>query len=172
MSNFSIEGSQTDWTVFSRTVAGHPPVFIRSRTSNPELRAFAEANVMTRLRCELPPEQLTENGLPQSTTELDDYEDKLIQALTERNAQTYLIAVVTGEGNRDLFWAGVEGSDVREVVRASSYNPSFKLKFADVDVDAKSTFLNGLTAPAEALERAKAQAAKGGGFFSRLMGRS
>jgi hypothetical protein len=169
--SFSIEGDETDWIVFSKTVAGHPPILIRSRTSNPDLRAFAEANVLTRLRCELPPEQRTENGMPTSTAELDAFEDKLIDGLKERSAQTYLIAVVTGDGNRDFFWAGADGAAIRDVVRAVPDNPSFKLGFADVGAEAKPVFLNGLTVPAEALQRAKAEAAKsGGGFVSRLFG--
>ncbi len=108
--------------------------------------------------------------MPKSTSELDEFEDTLIKGLSERNAQTYLIAVVTGEGNRDLFWAGVDGAEIRDVVRAVPDNPSFKLKFADVGADAKTLFLDGLTVPAEALERAKAEAGKRAGFFSRLLG--
>ena len=168
MSSFSIDGSDEEWNVFSRTVKGRKPVLFRSRTSNPELRAFAAANVMTRLRCALPPEQQTEIGMPVSTGELDAFEDKLLGGLTDRGAQTYLLAVVTGEGSRDFFFAGVDGAEIRDVVKAIPENPSFQLQFADVG--AKEPFLDQLTVPAEALERAKAESRKGGGFFSRLLG--
>ena len=166
--NLSIDGEQQDWVVFSRTIAGRQPILFRSRTSNPELRAFAEANVMTRLRCVLPPEQQNDAGMPKSTEELDRFEDDLIRGLTERNAQTYLLAVVTGEGNRDLFFTSPDGSEIRSVVKDVPYDPSFRLEIGNVQ--AKEQFLDKLTVPPEALERAKAEAAKGGGFFSKIFG--
>jgi hypothetical protein len=170
VSSFSIGGDEQDWIIFSRVVKSGKPVLFRSRTANPDLRAFADGNVMTRLRCELPPDQLNEAAMPTSTEELDAFEDKLIDGLTGRDAQTYLLAVVTGEGNRDFFFAGVDRTEIREVVKAIPANPSFKLKLADVE--AKDAFLDQLTVPAEALERAKEQASGGGGFLSRMFGGS
>ena len=113
MSSFSIVGDEADWSVFVRTVVSGKPMIFRTRTTSPELHAFAAANVMTRLRCELRPEDQTENGMPASTEALDAYEDKVIEQLKNRSAQTYLIGVVTGEGNRDLFWSGVDGTEIR-----------------------------------------------------------
>src|ERR1043165_70576 len=168
MSSFSIDGSQQDWVIFSRTIPGSKPILIRSRTSNLELRAYADANLMTRLRCVLPADQQSDVGMPKSTEELDTFEDDFIRGLTERNAQTYLLAVVTGEGNRDFFFTSPDGSEIRQVVKDIPYNPSFQLQFANVE--AKELFLDRLTVPPEALQRAKSQAAKGGGFFSKIFG--
>src|SRR4051812_50024727 len=62
----TIGGEGKEWVMFSRTPPGGHPVFIRSRTGQPDVHTFAEKNFFARLRCTLPPEGLTEAGVPKA----------------------------------------------------------------------------------------------------------
>ena len=106
----------------------------------------AVQRTMARVRCELPPEQVNDGGMPVSTAELDEFEDRLIEALEAAGAQTYEIAVVTGDGHRDLWFAAEEGDELREAIKAVPGQPSFALKLARID-GPRDGLLNSLTAP-------------------------
>lgn len=173
----SISGEDDEWKLFGKTPTGGNEILFRSRTGNPAVRAFALENQMARLRCVLRSDQLAQNGMPVSTRDLDEYEDRLLGALTEANAEVYLIAVVTGAGNRDLFFAARDLDDLRAGIKAAKTSiDTFKLQIAPVGD--KDAFLKSLTLSSDQ-ERAAFEQGRvyqvplpsGGGFFGKLFGR-
>jgi hypothetical protein len=171
MSELTIGGDGKEWVMFSRTPPGGQPVFIRSRTGQPAVRAFAEKNFFARLRCTLPSEGLIETGLPKSTDALDAFEDALLAALTAANAQTYLIGVVTGQGDRDLFFSAVEGGELSAAFKSIEGERPFTTALAKGD---PAPFLAILTLSQQ--DRVKATyhgipPQAGGGVIRKLFGR-
>ena len=173
----SISGEDDDWKLFGKTPTGGNEILFRSRTGSPAVRAYALGNEMARLRCVLRPDQVAENGMPVSTRDLDAYEDRLVAALIEANAEVYLIAAVTGGGNRDLYFAARDLDDLRAGIKAAQTSvDTFKLQIAPVGD--KEVFLNGLTLTSDQ-ERAAYEQGRvhqvplpsGGGFFGKLFGR-
>jgi hypothetical protein len=170
MSNaLSISGDDDDWQVFGKTPPGGHEVLFRSRAGNPAVQAYAIDNQMARLRCVLAPDQVREDGMPVSTGDLDDYEDSLLGALTSAGAEVYLVAVVTGDGNRDLFFAARDLDDLRAGIKASASAKTISLKFASVGE--KEAFLKSLCLSPEQERTAIARKQSGsGGLLGKLFG--
>jgi hypothetical protein len=173
----SISGGDDDWNIFSKTGQSGRPLLFRSRTRSPEVRSFAEQNQMMRVRCVLREDQVNDAGMPNSTKDLDDYEDRLIGKLKEANAEVYLVAAVTGDGNRDLFFAARDLDDLRTAIKASDSDiDTFKVQYAAIaDVP---PFLKMLTLSDEQIEAAKAAGRvhgvpvdKKGNLLGKLFGR-
>jgi hypothetical protein len=173
----SINGDDDDWKLFSKKAQSGNALMFRSRTRNPEVQAFANVNQMMRVRCVLRDDQVADSGMLKSTKDLDDYEDRLLGALKEANADVYLIAVVTGDGNRDLFFAARDLDDLRAGIKAAQTDvDTFKLQLAPVgEIPA---FLKMLTLSVED-EQAAFDAGRvhgipverGGGFLGKLFNR-
>ena len=169
----SISGDEDDWQMFSRTPASGRPIFFRSRAGAPHLREFAEKNFFARLRCTIPPEQLTDAGLPQSTEALDEFEDAVLAALKAANAQTYLVAITTGDGVRDFYFTAVDGGELPAALKSIEGERPFSVSLAKGD---PAPFLKNLTLSKEELEKATYHGVptgggSGGGFLGRLFGR-
>jgi len=173
----SISGDDDDWQVFGKTPTGGHETLFRSRAGSPAVRAYALENQMMRVRCALRDDQVGNDGMPKSTRDLDEYEDRLLGALSAANTEVYLIAVVTGDGNRDLFFAARDLDDLRAGIKAARTDiDTFTLKIAPVGD--KEAFLKGLSLSQEQLQAA-AQAGRvhevpvqrGGGFLGKLFGR-
>lgn len=169
MSNrLSISGDDDDWQVFGKKPPGGHEMLFRSRAGNPAVQAYALANQMARLRCVLAPGQVREDGMPYSTKDLDDYEDSLLSAFTSDGSEVYLIAVVTGEGNRDLFFAARDLDDLRAAIKASTSAETISLKLAPVGD--KETFLKVLCLSPEQERAAIARQQGSGGILGKLFG--
>ena len=173
----SISGDGDDWQVFSKTAQSGTMLLFRSRTRSPAVQAFATENPMARLRCVIAPSELAEGGMPKSTKDLDDFEDSLLGALNAANADVSLIAVVTGEGNRDLFFSAHDLDDLRAGIKAAENAPTISLQFAPIGDP--PAFLNMLTLSVEQ-EQAAVDAGRvhgvpvgrsGGGLLGKLFGR-
>jgi hypothetical protein len=149
----SISGGDDDWTIFSKTAQSGNKLLFRSRTRSPAVQAFASENQMMRVRCVLREDQVAESGMPKSSKDIEDYEDRLIDKLKEGSAEVYLVAAVTGEGNRDLFFAARDLDDLRAAIKASDSDiDTFKVQYAPIaDVPA---FLNMLTLSDDDLAKA------------------
>ena len=179
--SLTIGGDGDDWKVFSRNAQTGNKILFRSRTQMPAVEAYASENQMARLRCALAESEIGPGGLPKSTKDLDDFEDSLIGALEAANAEVYLIAIVTSEGNRDLFFAARDLDELRAGLKASENAPTISLQLAPVGGDAKASFLDQLTLTPEMEQRAAAQGrvhgvqvergSKSGGFLGKLFGR-
>jgi hypothetical protein len=131
--------------VFSHQTEDRRPVIVRSRVGEPSVREFAQANFMARVRCVLPRDQVNENGMPLSTASMDEWEDKVLAELGA-GARTYEVAVVTGAGVRDLFFAAVEGDELLTAIANVEGNFNFELQLAKVD-GPREGLLNSLTPP-------------------------
>ena len=173
----SISGGDDNWSIFSKTAQSGRPLLFRSRTRSPGARAFAEQNQMMRVRCVLRDDLITDTGMPASTADLDDYEDRLISNLKQAGAQVYLVAVVTGDGNRDLFFAARDLDHLRAAIKASDTDvDTFKVQYAPIaDIP---PFLNMLTLSDEQIEAAQAAGRvhgvpvdKKGNLLGKLFGR-
>lgn len=173
----SISGDDDDWQVFGKTPTGGHETLFRSRTANPLVRSYALENQMMRVRCVLRDDQVGKDGMPKSTKDLDDYEDRLLGKLSAANVEVYLIAVVTGEGNRDLFFAARDLDDLRAAIKAAQTDiDTFKLQIAPVGD--KEPFLQALSLSQEQVQAA-AEAGRvhavpvqrSGGFLGKLLGR-
>jgi len=166
----TISGDADHWVMFSRTPKDGQPVFIRSRTGQPDVRAFAEKNFFARLRCTIPPEDLTDAGLPRSTQALDAFEDALLAALTAANARTYLIGVVTAHGVRDLFFSAVEGGELSAALKSVEGERPFTTALAKGD---PAPFLAILTLSQQDRLQATFHAVpvQGGSVIGKLFGR-
>ena len=173
----SISGDDDDWQVFGKTLPGKNEILFRSRAGNPAIRAYALENQMMRVRCVLREDQVAENGMPKSTKDLDEYEDRLLGTLTAANAEVYLIAIVTGDGNRDLFFTARDLDDLRAgIKKAQTEIDTFKLQLAPVGD--KEAFLSGLSLSEEQIQAAAAAGRvhevpvqRSGGFLGKLFGR-
>jgi len=172
----SISGEEDDWQVFGKTPAGANETLFRSRTGNPAVLASALATQMMRVRCVLRDDQVGPNGMPISTKDLDDYEDRLLAALTDADAEVYLIAVVTGDGNRDLFFMARDLDDLRTGIKAALTSvDTFKLQLAPVSD--KEPFLKGLSLSQDQIQAAAAAGrvhevpVSSGGLLGKLFGR-
>jgi hypothetical protein len=176
----SITGDEDGWQVFARSpkIGGQRFLF-RSRAGRPAVRAYALKNPMMRLRCALRPDQVGDDGMPRSTRDIDDYEDRLIAALTEADAEVYLIASITGGGNRDLYFTAREVDDLRAGINAARLSTvdSFGLQLAPLKDNEQ--FLHFLTFSAEEVRDAVAAGRaydvselRAGGLFGRLFGRN
>ena len=170
----------SDWKLFGRNGQSGRPLLFRSRTHATDVREFAEQNEMARVRCILADGMATDAGMPKSTKDLDDYEDRLLGKLEEAGAEVYLIAVVSGEGNRDLFFAMREFDQLRVGITAAKTDvSSFRLQIAPIGGDAKADFLKLLTLTPEMEQRAAAEGRvhgveverSGGGLIAKLFGR-
>jgi len=174
---FTIGGEGDDWQVFGKTPPGGREVFFRSRAGNPALRSFALEHEMMRVRCVLREDQVDDNGMPKSTSDLDEYEDRLLDALSGANAEVYLLAIITGDGNRDLFFAARDLDDLRSGIKTAQTDvDTFKLQLAPVGN--KEAFLDGLTLSPEQQQQALEQGrvhvvppSSGGGFLGKLFKR-
>ena len=147
----SIGGDGDDWKLFGRKSQTGNEILFRSRTQVPEVQAYASEHQMARLRCVLAASEIGPNGLPKTTRDLDAFEDSLLGALEQQAAEVYLIAVVTSEGNRDLFFAARDLDDLRAGIKAATNAPTISLQLAPV-AD-KAPFLKLLTLTPE-MERA------------------
>jgi hypothetical protein len=173
----SISGDDDDWQVFGKTPAGGHETLFRSRTANSSVRTYALENQMMRVRCVLRDDQVRGDGMPKSTRDLDVYEDRLLGALSVANAEVYLIAVVTGDGHRDLFFAARDLDDLRAGIKAAQTDiDTFKLQIAPVGD--KEAFLKGLSLSQEQLQAAanagrvhEVPVQRSGGFLGKLFGR-
>jgi len=151
----SISGGDDDWMIFSKTGQSGRPLLFRSRTRSLAVQAFASENQMMRVRCVLREDQVAESGMPESSKDIEDYEDRLLAKLKDANAEVYLVAAVTGEGNRDLFFAARDLDDLRAAIKASDSDvDTFKVQYAPIsDV---APFLNMLTLSVEQEQAAQA----------------
>lgn len=173
----SISGNDDEWKLFGKTPTGGNEILFRSRTGVPAVRAYALENQMARLRCVIRADQIAGTGMPVSTRDLDEYEDRLLGALTEAKAEVYLIAVVTGDGNRDLFFAARDLDDLRAGIKAAKTSvDTFKLQIAPVGD--KEAFLKSLTLSSDqertAFEQGRVYQVplpSRGGFLGKLFGR-
>jgi hypothetical protein len=151
----SIGGGDDDWMIFSKTAQSGNKLLFRSRTRSPAVQAFACQNQMMRVRCVLREDQVAESGMPKSSKDIEDYEDRLVGKLKEANAEVYLIAAVTGDGNRDLFFAARDLDDLRAAIKTSDTDiDTFKVQYAPIsDIP---PFLKMLTLSAEQEQAAHA----------------
>ena len=170
----------SDWKMFGRNGQSGQPLLFRSRTHAPEVREFAETNEMARVRCILAEGEANAAGMPSSTKDLDDYEDRLVGKLEDAGAEVFLIAVVTGEGNRDLYFAMRAFDQLRAGITAAKTDvSSFRLQIAPIGDDAKAGFLDQLTLTPDMEQRAAAAGRvhgveverRGGGLIAKLFGR-
>jgi len=171
----------SDWKLFGRNGQSGKPLLFRSRTHVPEVRQYAEQNQMARVRCVIAEGELNDAGMPRSADDLNAFEDSLVGALEAANAEVYLVALVTGEGHRDLFFAARDLDELRAGLKASENAPTISLQLAPVGGDAKASFLDQLTLTPEMEQRAAAQGrvhgvqvergSKSGGFLGKLFGR-
>ena len=173
----SIAGDEANWQVFSKTPQSGNMMLFRSRTADPAVQAFALENEMARVRCVLAPGEVADGGMPRSTKDLDDFEDSLLGALQAANVDVYLIAAVTGEGNRDLFFTARDLDDLRAGIKAAENAPTISLQFAPIGDP--PAFLKMLTLSVER-EQAAIDAGRvhgvpagrsGGGLLGKLFGR-
>jgi len=171
----------SDWKLFGRNGQSGKPLLFRSRTHVPEVRQYAEQNQMARVRCVIAEGELNDAGMPRSADDLNAFEDSLVGALEAANAEVYLVALVTGEGHRDLFFAARDLDELRAGLKAAENAPTISLQLAPVGGDAKASFLDQLTLTPEMEQRAAAQGrvhgvqaergGKSGGLLARLFGR-
>jgi hypothetical protein len=143
MDEISIGGEGAEWQVFSRRDQDGHPVVVRSRLAQAPIRTFAAANFMARLRCVLGADQLNDEGMPRSTNDLDEFEDQLLASLKTMNSKTYDVAVVTGGGFRDLFFAAADGDDLLAAIRSLPDERSFKIQLSRLE-GAKARLLESL----------------------------
>ena len=149
-------GDDAFWNIFSKTAQSGRKLLFRSRTRNPEVQEFSKANQMMRVRCELREDLVQDNGMPASTADLEDYEDRLIGNLREANAEVYLVAAVTGEGNRDLYFAARDLDQLRSAIKAADSNiDTFKVQYAAISDS--PAFLKMLTLSDDQIKAAQAE---------------
>ncbi|MEO5866327.1 MAG: DUF695 domain-containing protein [Sphingomonas sp.] len=124
---FSVAGDGAEWAVFACDTKTGRRAIVRSRLPNQALHDFGIDHHLARVRMTLAEADVTDTGMPRSTAEIDEFEDRVLAALEQAGAQTYLLAVITADGYRDLFFAAVEEGALRTALNASLGGYSFKL---------------------------------------------
>src|SRR5437764_1326024 len=84
----------------------------------------------------------------QETEALDAFEDALLRALTEAAAQTYLVAVTTGNGTRDLYFTAVDRAELPVALKSIEGERPFSVTLSTGD---PAAFLDALTLSKEEL---------------------
>lgn len=128
VNELSIAGTGAEWVVFMRQTKQGEPVVVRSRAAQHDLRNFALTNVLARLRCVPSDGKTNDAGMPLITEVFDEYEDALISELERCRATVYQIAVVTGAGCRDLFFAMSRKELLSEAIEKIRADRPFKLQ--------------------------------------------
>jgi hypothetical protein len=145
MTVISNSDDSAEWAVFQHQTQDGRPVIVRSRVGEPSVREFAEANFMIRARCVVPRDQVDDNGMPASTASMDQWEEKLLAELGA-NTRTQEVAVVTGVGVRDLFFAAVEGDELLTAIVNVEGDFTFELQLSRID-GPREGLLNSLSPP-------------------------
>jgi hypothetical protein len=140
----TIGGAGDDWKVFGRKAQSGSEILFRSRTQLPAVQAYARANPMARIRFAL----AGKGG---------GFEQSLLSALEGANAEVYLIATITSEGNRDLFFAARSLKQLREGIQTADNPGKIAIQFAAISDLDRSKFLELLTLTAEMEKAAFAQ---------------
>jgi hypothetical protein len=152
----SIRGDEDGWRVFVKTPTDGNQRLFRSRAGWPTVRTYALEHQMMRLRCVLREDQVRDDGMPRSPKDLDEYEDRLLDALTAADAEVSFIASITGDGNRDLFFAMRDPEELRAGIKAAKTDiDTFKLQLAPLPDD-KAAFLDALSLSGEQVQAAAA----------------
>lgn len=128
MNELSVGGSGPEWSVFTRLDQNEHRVIVRSRANHGELRAFASSHPMVRLRCTPTDNSINSEGMPTNTAVLDEYEDALVAQLEQSKAEAYLVAVVTGAGCRDFFFAITHNEEINDAIKKIWRYRPFKLQ--------------------------------------------
>lgn len=172
----TMKSTDEDWRVFGRTPADGVELLIRSRTHQPSVRDYAQSRAMARLRCVLAADNVRPGGMPISTAEVDEYEDALTTYIDSVGTDVQLLAAVTGEGCRDLFYAATDLDDLRAAIKAVAGDRSFSIKIGLIAE--KAPFLDRLTLTDamlnSAVQSGNVKAVPGTpkrGLFGRLLGR-
>ena len=151
----TIGGNGDEWKVFGRKSQTGSEILFRSRTQRPEVQAYAQANPMARIRFAL--------GVK------GDFEQALLTALEAADAEVYLIATITSEGNRDLFFAARDLAQLREGIAAADNPGKIAIQFAAISDADRPNFMKLLTLTPEmekaafAMGRARAVPVPGAG---------
>ena len=132
MTVISRSDDAAEWAVFQSQTEDGRPVIVRSRAGEPSVREFAETNFLARVRCVLPRDPVKEQGMPRSTESLDEWEEKLLAELGA-DTQTHGVAVVTGAGVRDLFFAAAEGDELLTAIANVEGDFTFELQLARIE---------------------------------------
>jgi hypothetical protein len=83
--------------------------------------------------------------MPLSTESMDEWEEKVLAELGA-GTRTYEVAVVTGAGVRDLFFAAAEGQELLTAISNVEGDFTFELRLAEVD-GPREGLLNSLSPP-------------------------
>ena len=140
----TIGGNPNDWKLFGRKSQTGGEVLFRSRTQIPAVEAYARANPMARIRFPL----AGKGG---------GFEQSLLSALEASNAEVYLLATISSEGNRDLFFAARDLKQLREGIDAADNPGKVVVQFAAIDDADKVKFLKLVTLSPEMEKAAFAQ---------------
>jgi hypothetical protein len=140
----TIGGDSEDWKLFGRKSQTGNEILLRSRTQLPAVQAYARANPMARIRFAL----AVRGG---------GFEQSLLSALEGANAEVYLIATITSEGNRDLFFAARSLKQLRDAIQTADNPGKIAIQFAAISDLDRSKFLELLTLTAEMEKAAFAQ---------------
>ena len=133
VSQLTVGGEERRWSVFTRRAQSGAPVVVRSRVSGRDLYDFAAANIVARLRCIPHDYQVDAGKMPMNTGVFDEYEDALIAQLESNAAEVFEIAVVTGDGCRDLFFATAARDPLRLAVGQIRADRPFTLKIGWIE---------------------------------------
>ena len=115
---FSVSGEDATWTVFERRSNDDWPLIVNSRLSDNELVDFATANEMVVVMRQYMGDNVNAWGMPQIGDALYEWDDLLVGEIKTRNIPAVLLATVTGEGARDMYFAIGKDANITPAVHA------------------------------------------------------
>ena len=106
MSAFSVDGSEDSWALLERVSRDDRPLVVRVR-DNGELLAHAERTGLAVVGGRIRSDFLADRGMPSSgiSEDLDAWEDDIIAAIQSQGVEAFALAVVNGDGRKDLVFA-------------------------------------------------------------------
>jgi len=142
--SLTIGGGGDEWKLFGRKGQTGSDILFRSRTQVPSVRDYAQANPMVRLRFA-------------TAGTRGDFEQSLLRALERANAEAYLLATITSDGNRDLFFAARDTKQLRDAIDAADNPEKVVIQFAPIPDADRPKFIKLLTLTPEMEKAAFAQ---------------
>jgi hypothetical protein len=142
--SLSIAGDPGEWKLFGRKSQAGGEILFRSRTQLPEVQAYMRANPMARIRFSV-----------EGTR--GEFEESLLKALEAANAEVCLLATITSDGNRDLFFAAHDLKQLRDAISVADNPGKVIVQFAPVNDADKPKFIKLLTLTPEMEKAAFAQ---------------
>ena len=105
MADMTTAGDNDEWILLERQSSDGYPMVVRSRVNNSEIREFIDDNSVGAIICDVFPEYVNDNGMPDCMDDLYRLEDKIVATFEKLSSPVFHTASATGDGRRTMYFA-------------------------------------------------------------------